>query len=323
MRKLFPLLTVLFLFFTVQGQTMTMYTANLQHGEGTDTVFDFGRQVSAISDAEIVSVQERTTGETGWNSPLSSFNFSEAVYRENSSLGDGNAIWVKNTVTVNSTNSTRLSTGFTGTGGVDVDKSAVMIDATFGGKRFQVYGAHLCWSACSDSQRISQLNALLSWVDSTANLSFDIIILLDANFPPTLTTHYNLFTTNYIDLWQDGINKSIATAWSQDRDSNGSADMPATMSAVTHDTRLIDYGWQRKNPINLTISSVSIPDLRAVCPHNLVANGGLPACTPEVQQLWDVTGDFGVRPTDHNIMKFVFTLASIRKCRFHTNPSCA
>lgn len=323
MKFIKSLIIILLISCSIYSQSVTMYQVNLQHGQGTDGGFDYGRQVAAFSDGDIIAVQERGTGDTGWNSALASFGITEAVYRENSTLADGNAIWIKSSnVTVNATFSGLLSSGFTG-GGFDVDKSVACADVTVSSRRFTVCSTHLCWSACSDAQRIDQLNALLAFRNSTLPAGRDVLFLGDFNFPPSLTSHYNLLTANYVDLWQDGINKSIATANWGDRDTNGIADMIVDSNSITHDTRRIDYGWLNKSPITLVLSSISLPDTRATCPHGLVVNGGsLPACTPEVTQLWDVTGDFGVKPTDHNITKFVFTFTTVKKCRFHTNPSC-
>ncbi len=312
---------ILFLYGSAQSQTsFTVYQMNLQHGEGTDTSFNFQRQINAISDGDIIAVQERSTTENGWDTPLANAGFTQAVYRENSTLGDGNALWIKNTITVNSTNSIKLSNGFVGTGGVDVDKSAVSANVTINGKTFNVVSVHLCWSACSEQQRTDQANALLSWVNST--LGANTVIFGDMNFVPT-STQEALFATNYYDLWQFGIDNSIATANWGDRNSDGITDMPVDSNSITHDTRRIDRGYKNKSFSAIVLTSVSIPDTRATCPHALVNDGGLlPACTPEVQQLWDVTGDFGVKPTDHNITKFVFSTVTVKKCQFNTVPAC-
>lgn len=318
-------ITLLFIVVSINAQTFTTYSANLAHGTGTDGAFNYQRQIDGFADGDVICVQERSTVDSGWDSAMAALGLTQVVYRQNSSITDGNAIWVKSNVTVNQVFDVALSDGFLGSGGQDVDKSAVAADVTISGKRFTVGCTHLCWSVCSAEQRINQINALLSWRNSILPPNRDILFLGDFNFVPTLTSHYNILTADYVDLWQDAIDKSIAIADWGDRNLDSILDMPiSSAGSFTADTRRIDYGWLNKNPSTLILVSANIPDLRATCPHALVNNGGsFPACTPEVTGLWDNAGDFGVRPSDHNFIKFTFTLAGVKKCRFHTSPSCS
>jgi endonuclease/exonuclease/phosphatase family metal-dependent hydrolase len=311
---------------------VTMVTANLAHGTGTDALFNYQRQVDAFSHADIVAVQERSTGDTGWNTARTNAGFSEAVCMQNSSIADDNCLWVKNsTVTVNATYTKALSDGFISwDGSTDVDKSAVAAKVTANGRQFYVVATHLCWSRCADSsgsqfsvQRVAQINELLNWIATTLTGGLDVVILGDMNFAPDWPKapsglQLDLFTANYTDLWQAGITASVATAPWGDRDGDGNADMPiGSLTTRTADYRRIDYGFLNKTPTTLSLSTTTVLDTRAPCPHALVAGGALPGCTPEVTggpvgdspNQWDIPEDFGVRPADHNFVEFSFTIA--------------
>ena len=128
----------------------------------------------------------------------------------------------------------------------------------------------------------------------------------------------------FTDVWVQAISDGNAIANWGDRDSNGSSDMPlASLTSRTHDSRRIDYFFFKNGSPSLSVNEIEIPDLRANCPHGLVNNGGtLPACTPEVTQLWDTPDDFGVRPSDHNFVKTTFEFSSILLCKWSTSPAC-
>jgi endonuclease/exonuclease/phosphatase family metal-dependent hydrolase len=319
-----------------RAQTITIYQANLQHGQGTDAQFNFQRQIDYMSSGDILAVQERSTGETGWNTPLSNAGFSEAVYLQNSaSQGDGPAIWYKSaSVTINATYSHPLSSGFISwDGSTNVDKAAVAAKVTVGGKQFYVVSTHLCWSRCADSsgsqfsaQRVAQATELLNWISSTLTGGLDVVIMGDLNFAPDYPKspsglQIDLFTANYTDLWQAGIAAGTATAPWGDRDNDGNADMPiGNLTTRTSDYRRIDYAFLNKNPTTLALSAIQVPDTRATCPHALVAGGALPGCTPEVTggpvgdapNQWDIPEDFGARPSDHNWVKITLSITSKR-----------
>jgi endonuclease/exonuclease/phosphatase family metal-dependent hydrolase len=326
--------------------TVTVVTANVQHGVGTDGATNYSRQVNAITPGvDIICMQERGTGDTGWNSDMSSAGFSEAIYLENSSSqGDGPAIWYRtSTVTLLQTYSRKLSTGFIGwDGSTNVDKAAVAIKASVNGKQFYVVSTHLCWSACADSsgsqfstQRVSQINELLNWISTTLTGGIDILIVGDMNFGPDYPKspsglQIDLLTANHNDLWQVGLSNATAVANWGDRNSDGQADMPLTnLTSRTHDTRRIDYFFLSKNAATLSMNSIELLDNRATCPHGLVAGGTFPSCSPEVTggpgvsgNQWDTPDDFGVRPSDHNFIKTIFQLTDASICRHHTSPAC-
>jgi endonuclease/exonuclease/phosphatase family metal-dependent hydrolase len=314
--------------------TLTLVSANLQKGRGTDDVINQSRQVTALAGigGDIWAIQERNTGDTGWDSSLSTAGYAQAVYLENApSQGDGPAIWYKtSTVTIEDTYSKALYTGVHPlcTEGqinlgrdcsTDVRKSAVAAKVTVAGKTFYVVSTHLCWSACWDSnvlttsvQRVNQINDLLSWIDTTLTGGLDVFIIGDMNFAPDYPkspsgVQLDLFTGDYDDLWQVALAEDKASAPWGDRDSNGQADMPiGNLTTRTLDSRRIDYFFLNNNSVDFTLNSMSLPDLRATCSQALV-NG---VCTADVVQTIGFSEDAGVKPSDHNWIKTVLDVNS-------------
>jgi endonuclease/exonuclease/phosphatase family metal-dependent hydrolase len=196
-RSLFTLLLVLFWAIAAAAQTITVTTANLQHGEGTDSVTNYSRQITKLvaNSPDLIAVQERTTGETAWDAPMAAAGLAQAVYQENdSNQGDGPAIWYKtSTVTINQTYFTNLqTTNLVGwDGSTTVNKAAVAAKVTVGGKQFYFVSTHLCWSACADSngsqfsiQRVGQIKTLLAWINTTLTGGLDVVIAADFNYSP-------------------------------------------------------------------------------------------------------------------------------------------
>jgi endonuclease/exonuclease/phosphatase family metal-dependent hydrolase len=202
-------------------KTVTIYTANVQHGAGTDDITDYSRQISILDSAtDIICMQERTTGDNGWTSGLSSTGWVEAAYLENDpSQGDGPSIWYKSsTVTLNAAYTKKLSSGAVASwSGTNVDKAAVAARVTSGGKQFYVVCTHLAWSAGADSNgstysaiRVAQIKTLMDWINTTLTGGLDIVIVGDMNFGPdypreqTFTANFNtgVITSNthgYVD----------------------------------------------------------------------------------------------------------------------------
>lgn len=284
------------------GQLVTFFTANVSHGQGTDAQFDISRQVTALVSAQIIGAQEVTPGDLpNWDARFAALGFSRTVYFPNSTgpnnTNDGQALWTS--LPFRTVYTKKLSEGFISwDGSTNVDKSAIAVEFVINGQRVLVANTHLCWSRCTDAQRSSQATTLLSWI---ASLGYSKVVLMgDMNFTTTYP-QYPLFSA-YVDAWKVSVEQSKATANWGDRDGNGLPDMPVT-NITTLDVRHIDHFFITPN---LEIVSMDLPDLRAPCPHPLVADGGsLPACTPEVVWRWDITGDFGIRPMDHNPLKLV------------------
>lgn len=331
MKRFFLVLLLLLSPLTANAQSLVTYTFNLQHGEGTDGVTDYARQVASIADGDLIAVQERTTGDNGWNTPRASAGIAEAVCRENdSSQGDGPCVWYK-TATVGApvdTYQVDLSEGFIGgaSGSPNVDKAAVGAQFSVNGRTLYFFSTHFCWSACADSegstsstQRIAQITTFLAWVSGIVGSNSNAIIGLDANFGSDYPGQATLFTASYSDLWLTGITQSTATANWGDRNSDAIPDMPVTdLTTRTHDTRRIDRIYL-KIGAGFTLTSISVPDGRATCPHALVAGGVLPSCSPEVVggptvsgQQWDIEDDFGVKDSDHNRVRAVLTFSEGR-----------
>jgi endonuclease/exonuclease/phosphatase family metal-dependent hydrolase len=317
--------------FTTSSQStptfVRLITANVQHGVGTDGATNYTRQTNILTrDTDIVCLQERTTGDTGWNASMSAAGFTEAAYAENDpSQQDGPSIWVRtSTVTVHQpTYSHDLSSGAIGwDGSTNVDKAAVAVKVTVAGRQFYVVNTHLCWSACADAQnsefsttRVNQINELLNWINTTLTGGLDILIVGDMNFGPAyaktststptgITTQRGIFLVDYDDLWEKGINTGKATALWPDRNSNGVLDMPLTVldssggnnNTRTHDLRRIDYFFLKKTASTLALHNIDVPDLRAGC-------SGVAS-----DQMWGTADDLGVRPSDHNWVKLTLLL---------------
>lgn len=307
----------------------TICQANVQHGVGTDGGTNYTRQTGILtSGTDVICMQERTTGDTGWTASMTAAGFTEAVSRENDpSQNDGPSIWYKNsTVTINKTDQHDLSEGAIGWDGTtNVDKAAVAVNATIGGRQVFIVNTHLAWSAGADAEfstysaiRVAQITELLSWVNTTvAPGGSEVLIVGDMNFGPDYPKNpsglqIDLFTENYLDLWQQGLTEGKATAAWGDRDLNGTPDMPlSSLLTRTHDTRRIDYFFLHKASL-LRIHSIDLPDLRTNCSVSLT---GSPAYCPDTaaDQRWGVTDDFGVRPSDHNWMKLTLGYTSPRK----------
>jgi endonuclease/exonuclease/phosphatase family metal-dependent hydrolase len=300
-----------------------VFTANLQHGEGTDAVTDYSRQLTTLTTGDLIGVQERTTGATGWDAGLTSAGMVQAVYRENdTSQNDGNAIWYKSSkVTVNQTYQWDLSEGASTvwSGNVNVDKSAVAAKVTVEGKTFYFVNTHLAWSAGADSNgstysaiRVAQIKELLRVVNNELVGTQGVLMVGDFNLGPDYPKNpeglqIDLITAaGFTDLWTQGIAQSKATASWGDRDSANGADMPITsLTTRTHDTRRIDYCFWRGS--GLTLNAIDVPDLRANCSGALT---GSPQYCPDTDaaQRWGTADDFGVRPSDHNWIKLTMDI---------------
>ena len=192
-----------------------------------------------------------------------------------------------------------------------------MLGAHLSRERFEIFvvvvSVHLCPSRCRDDgsgatpsvQRVTQIQDLLSWIDSTLTGGLPVYIMGDLN----LTTdtpkqpsgfQFDLFTqAGFSDMWQTGLSNSLAEANWGDRDENSIPDMPLGLNTRTHDTRRIDYILYKPNNGSITLVKISVPEGRAQCPGDLDDNGGFLYCDA-VKQLWDVPEDQGVRLSDHN-----------------------
>lgn len=333
---------------TPQSTTITLYAANVNHGQGTDGNFNFQRQLDSMADADIIAVSERTTTETGWNTPLSAAGMTQAVFMADPAGGDGQALWIKSaTVTVNTTytqaltnsaNPTSGSTTFGWDGSTDCRRSVAAAKVTAGGQQFYVVSVHLGPSRCNDANgtltsvmRESQITNLKSWITATLTGGLPVVPIGDFNLTPDQAkngggTQLDLMTTAYTDLWQDGLSAGTASASWGDRDSDGVTDMPlGSLTTRTHDTRpRIDYAFITPGSSTLTLSSISVPDGRATCSVALTNIQGN-QCTgcgstfkecPDVVapgSVWDVPDDQGVRATDHNLVRFVLTIGGTKR----------
>jgi endonuclease/exonuclease/phosphatase family metal-dependent hydrolase len=305
------------------GLSLTMVTANLQHGQSTDGSFHYDSQANQITaTADLVSAQEVSVGDmSNWNTAFTSGGFSLVKSKMHLNGGDGNAIWAKSTLTVNQTYEHDLANGTNPTSGSstygwdnnsDIRRTAIAAKFTFNSKQFYVVSVHLCPSKCRDNsstlesvQRVTQINDLLDWISNTLTGGLPVIILGDLNTTtdtPKQPSGYqfDLFTNaGFSDLWQTGLTNSVASANWGDRDGDSVADMPLGTNTRTSDTRRIDFALYKANSGSLTLNSISVPDGRATCSSALTTGGSYKQC-PSVTQLWDIPEDQGVRLSDHN-----------------------
>jgi endonuclease/exonuclease/phosphatase family metal-dependent hydrolase len=311
--------------------SITAYTFNVQHGEGTDGVTNYQRQIDAMAGADLVAVQERSHPDTGWDTPLSNAGMAQAIYRPNQiGGGDGNAIWYKSsTVTILNTYEVQLSTGATSPwDGIptNVDKCAVAAKVQAEGQQFYFVGTHLCQAAGADSNgaltstiRESQINTLISFINSNLT-GLDVLISADFNFAPNYLLNGggfqdDLFTNaGFVNLWPQGVGRGIAGEPWADLDATGGPDQAVTINTITHDTRHIDDHRLRSVNGVLNMASIRIRDMRVTCSTSLT---GSPLRCPDVAggQLTGTVLDYGVRPTDHNPMDVTFTVSEPRRPR--------
>lgn len=340
---------------TYSQTTLKIMSMNLQHGQGTDLNFNFARQVNvaAANNVDVIVVQERSTTETGWNTPLSDNGYSETIFTPHPGVGDGPAIWIKNS-TITSiqtwtfnlpntvTNPTSGSTSLGWDGSTDIRRAIVAAKLSKGGIQFNVVGVHFCPSRCNNTssttisvQRNEQVTGTKNWINSNLSNTIKTFVVGDYNFAPDYPGVSGGFqkdiltSAGFTDYWTQGISTSTATVSWADLDANSIADMPlGDLTSRTADSRRIDNIYGINGSWNLT--NITILDNRTVCPHALVAGGTFPSCSPEVNggpgvsgMQWDIPEDFGVRPSDHNYVLATFTTTTIKKCNFHTNPSCS
>lgn len=300
-----------------------MVQANLQHGQSTDGSFAYDQQANKItSTADLVSAQEVSVGDIpNWDTAFTAGGFTRVKSKMHAAGGDGNAIWAKSTLTVNATYEHDLANGVNPTSGsstygydgfTDIRRSVVAAKFTHNSKQFYVVSVHLCHSRCRDNsgttesvQRVTQINDLLSWIDSTLTGGLPVFILGDLNTTTDTPKQpsgfqFDLFTgAGFSDLWQTGLTNSLAEANWGDRDGDSVADMPLSASTRTSDTRRIDFILYKANSGSITLTKISVPDSRAQCPQALTTGGSYKQC-PSVTQLWDIPEDQGVRLSDHN-----------------------
>jgi len=303
--------------------SLKMVTANLQHGESTSGSANYAGQANKItSTSDLVTAQEVSVGDIpSWDTAFTAGGFRRVISQMHLNGGDGNAIWARNSISViqtwyrdlaNGVNPTTGSDVF-GLDGSDIRRTAVAAKLSFNSKQFYVVSVHLCPKACRDNantfesvQRVTQIQDLLSWVDST--LTGGLPVLLMGDFNTTTDTpkqpsgfQFDLFTqAGFSDLWQTGLTNSVASANWADMDQNSIPDMPLGTNTRTHDSRRIDFILYKPNSGSLPLINISVPDGRAQCSGQLVP-GDHPYC-PDVQfeQRIQLPEDYGVRLSDHN-----------------------
>lgn len=317
------------------------FTYNLQHGDGTDGNTNQQRQIDSMNGADLIAVQERSHPDTGWDTPMSNAGLAQAVYRPNQiGGGDGNAIWYKSsTVTVLNTYEVQLSIGATSPwdGGTNVDKCAVAAKVQTEGQTFFFVGTHLCQNAGADADqaltsviREGQIKTLLDFIDHNL-FGLDVAIAADFNYGPNYLLNgggfqFDLFQrAGFVDLWREGMANGTASVPWANLDNAGGPDQVVSDDTITHDTRRIDSIYLRRVNRALTMTNISVPDMRATCSVGLT---GSPLFCPDVVagQRTGTALDYGVRPTDHNPVNATFTInqaaaSPVRRTTFSWLPN--
>lgn len=126
-----------------------------------------------------------------------------------------------------------------------------------------------------------------------------------------VSTQLDLFNREgYINSWEQGVFKGLATANWGDRDGDTIPDMPIgfqTGTTRTLGSRFIDYALFRGG---VTLQAIDIPDLRANCSVALTTTGNFKECPDVTVGLIDFPEDQGVRPSDHNWFTVTLNLAT-------------
>lgn len=202
--RAFLLLAIGLLLAGTADAQVKLKAANLQHGTYTDGSFNFSGQAAILSagGTDIVAAQEVSIGAdlTAWDSGFTTGGMTRAVFQAHwGSPGDGNAIWYRSattsvvqTFTHDLTNGVNPTSGTSTAGwnGQDPRRTIVATRFSHGGKQFDVVSVHLCAALCEDnsstnfaSQRVDQINDLISWANSTLTGGLPRAFVGDFNFP--------------------------------------------------------------------------------------------------------------------------------------------
>ncbi|HXG91540.1 MAG TPA: endonuclease/exonuclease/phosphatase family protein [Blastocatellia bacterium] len=156
-------------------------------------------------------------------------------------------------------------------------RSVAQATINFGGKTINFFATHL--DAYSSTYRAVEVSELTSWA---AGFAESRIIAGDFNAGPD-TSELSGMMSQYYDYWQVAMNAGVATAY---------PDNPVYMHTRTRRGR-IDYVFYSRGASALTLRSAQIPDSRDLSNKNVVDLLGTP-------------DDYGVRPSDHNMVVVTF-----------------
>ena len=167
----------------------------------------------------------------------------------------------------------------------DGPKSAGEIDINVNGTIIHLIVTRLC-SPCGGSVRAVQAQELVAW--AAQKWPEPRIITGDFNDGLTASSVTTMKAT-YVDVYRQAASIGTATAYT---------DNP---SGYTHGCGIIDYLWVGKGASQISVVDSKVPDLRAT-----------PLANPNaaVKEKVGCSDDWGVRPSDHNMVRGTFTITT-------------
>jgi endonuclease/exonuclease/phosphatase family metal-dependent hydrolase len=258
---------------------------NIQvNGEGTDGRTDINRTYATLrakaADADIITCNEcyastitsfatRLTNDTGVQ-----------WYHANFDVGSHNhsGIWSRyplasTPVVKQYSQPASMSTGPKTAGEVDLDVNGHVV---------HLIVTRLC-SPCGGSVRAVQAQELVAWAEG-----FGEPRLIDGDFndnPGASST--STMAADYIDVYRQAKADGHTTTY------------PDNTTGRTHGCSILDYLWLSKDAAEVGVVNATVPDLRATPLSNP---------NPAVTEKIGCSDDYGVRPSDHNMVKATFTL---------------
>jgi endonuclease/exonuclease/phosphatase family metal-dependent hydrolase len=163
-------------------------------------------------------------------------------------------------------------------------KTAGTIDVDVNGSTVHVVVTRLCYP-CGSSVRATQGRELRTWA---ATLGEPHIIAGDFN-DRVGTTNINSMSTLYVDSYREAQRLNTDTAYSDNPNGN------------THGCGTLDYVFVSRRS-SITVISSEVPDVR-IPPL-------LPPRSPAVTEPVGCTDDYGVKPSDHSMLKVSLNIPS-------------
>src|SRR5689334_10780818 len=162
-------------------------------------------------------------------------------------------------------------------------KSAGEVDVDVNGTTLHLIVTRLC-APCGGGVRAVQAQELVAWADGFGEPR---LITGDFNDVPTAASTTTM-KADYIDVYRQAQADAHATAYANNP--NG----------LTHGCSVIDYLWLSNGASELAVLDAAVPDVRAP-----------PLANPNsaVTEKVGCSDDWGVRPSDHNLVKAGFTVS--------------
>jgi len=162
-------------------------------------------------------------------------------------------------------------------------KTAGEVDVNVNGKILHLIVTRLC-SPCGGSVRAVQAQDLVAWAQGFGEPR---MITGDFNDSPGASS-INTMKASYIDSFRQAQAMGTAVAY------------PDNPTGHTHGCSFIDYVWLSAQATDMSLVDATVPDVRAP-----------PLSNPNnaVTEKVGCSDDYGVRPSDHNMVKASFTIS--------------